>query len=266
MNHSLFNWSAVICDRSFLHEVGEVRKTIVCWSFIPSSPHRPIASSPIAHRPIAPFLRASNRNLSPVSRYIFKKRWLTRTLLCLTSAFIVTIAYTALSIYLYGNKTNTAAADAAIVLGAAVWGENPSPVFRERINHGINLYQRHTVQRLIFTGGKGELDEPAEAIVAKRYAIAQGVLPLDIFTETQSRTTRQNLYYASQIVTRYQLKRILIVSDPLHMKRSVLMARDLNIDAYPSPTPTTRYRRLKNQIMFLARETYFYVVYQLLGI
>ena len=199
-------------------------------------------------------------------RYPLKKRWLALTLLGLISMFFIVIGYSALSIYLYGSNTSKVPADAAIVLGAAAWGDKPSPVFRERINHGINLYKRNDIQRLIFTGGKGESNEPAEAIVAKRYAIAQGVDATDILTETNSRTTRQNLYYASQVATTHQLRRILIISDPLHMKRSVLMARDLGIDAYPSPTPTTRYRSFKSQMSFLARETYFYFVYQLFRI
>ncbi len=199
-------------------------------------------------------------------RYPLKKRWLALTLLGLISMFFIVIGYSALSIYLYGSNTSKVPADAAIVLGAAAWGDKPSPVFRERINHGINLYKRNDIQQLIFTGGQGESSEPAEAIVAKRYAIAQGVDAADILTETQSRTTRQNLYYASQVATTHQLRRILIISDPLHMKRSVLMARDLGMDAYPSPTPTTRYRSFKSQMSFLARETYFYFVYQLFRI
>ncbi len=199
-------------------------------------------------------------------RYPLKKRWLALTLLGLISMFLVVFGYSALSIYLYGSNTSKVPADAAIVLGAAAWGDKPSPVFRERINHGINLYKRNDIQQLIFTGGQGESSEPAEAIVAKRYAIAQGVDAADILTETQSRTTRQNLYYASQVATTHQLRRILIISDPLHMKRSVLMARDLGMDAYPSPTPTTRYRSFKSQMSFLARETYFYFVYQLFRI
>ena len=199
-------------------------------------------------------------------RYPLKKRWLALTLLGLISMFFIVIGYSALSIYLYGSNTSKVPADAAIVLGAAAWGDKPSPVFRERINHGINLYKSNHIQRLIFTGGQGDSSEPAEAIVAKRYAIAQGVDATDILTETNSRTTRQNLYYASQVADTHQLRRILIISDPLHMKRSVLMARDLGMDAYPSPTPTTRYRSLKSQMSFLARETYFYFVYQLFGI
>jgi len=57
------------------------------------------------------------------------------------------------------------------------------------------------------------------------------------------------------------LKRVLIVSDPLHMKRAVTMAIDLGLDAYPSPTPTTRYQGGAKQLGLLAHETYYYIGY-----
>jgi uncharacterized SAM-binding protein YcdF (DUF218 family) len=177
------------------------------------------------------------------------------------SALLLAIASTAISIYSYGSNSNNIKADAAIVLGAAVWGEEPSPVFRERINHAINLYKNGNVSKIIFTGGVGERNEPAEAIVGKRYALAKQVKVVDILTETESRTTSQNLKNALAVASNYQLTKFLIVSDPLHMKRSVLMARSLGMDAYPSPTPTTRYRSFRSQMEFLSRETYFYFVY-----
>jgi len=179
----------------------------------------------------------------------------------LVSALLLAIASTASSIYVYGRSSATLRADAAIVLGAAVWGKQPSPVFRERINHAINLYQNGYVRTLIFTGGVGARDELAEAMVGKGYAMAKGVKDSDILIETQSRTTHQNLKNAFKVASAYPLTKFLIVSDPLHMKRSVLMAQDLGIDAYPSPTPTTRYQSLNSQIPFLMRETYFYCVY-----
>ncbi len=195
-----------------------------------------------------------------------RKRFLALAFLAVVSMVLFAIASSAVSIYMYGNSKYMGKADAAIVLGAAAWGNQPSPVFRERINHGIQLYKRGDIQSLIFTGGKGESNELAEAIVAKRYAIAQGVRSANILTETQSRTTWQNLHYANQLVVAEQLHRVLIVSDPLHLKRAVLMARNMGMDAYPSPTLTTRYRSLKSQLPFLARETYFYFVYLLFGI
>ncbi len=197
--------------------------------------------------------------------YIFKQQWLIYTLLCLVSMSLVAIAYAAWAIYIYASNFKSIKADAAIVLGAEVWGNQPSPVFRERINHGIKLYKSGDIHTLIFTGGQGDSKALAEAIVAKHYAVAQGVLEADILTETQSRTTQQNLYYSRQVAMAYRLKRFLIVSDPLHMKRAMLMARDMGMDAHPSPTQTSRYRSPNSQLQFLARETYFYFVYLLLG-
>lgn len=198
--------------------------------------------------------------------YKAKKQWLAMILLSLMSALVLAIASISLSIYFYGNNNNVIKADAAIVLGAAVWGEEPSPVFRERINHAINLYKNGDILVIIFTGGIGDRDESAEAIIAKRYAIIQGVKSADILIETESRTTNQNLKNAQKVASKYQLTKFLIVSDPLHLKRAVLMAQDLGMDAYPSPTPTTRYRSLNSQLEFLMRETYFYFVYLLFKI
>jgi uncharacterized SAM-binding protein YcdF (DUF218 family) len=185
----------------------------------------------------------------------------TLILLGAVSALFLAIASTAFSIYSYGNSYNTIKADAAIVLGAAVWGTEPSPVFRERINHAIELYQNGDIRTIIFTGGVGESNELAEALVGKRYAVARKVKQADILTETQSRTTNQNLKNALAVAASHQLTKFLIVSDPLHMKRAVLMARDMGMDAYPSPTPTTRYQSFNSKMEFLTRETYFYLVY-----
>jgi uncharacterized SAM-binding protein YcdF (DUF218 family) len=198
----------------------------------------------------------------------FNKRWFNLILIAVVSALLLGITSTAFSIYVYGNKSNNLKADAAIVLGAAVWGNEPSPVFRERINHAINLYQNGDIRNIIFTGGVGESNEPAEAIVGKRYAVKRGVKETDAFVETISKTTRQNLINARKVAVENKLtkSKFLIVSDPLHLKRAVLMAQDLGIDAYPSPTPTTRYRSFKSKLEFLIRETYFYFIYSLFKI
>ncbi|MBD2295638.1 YdcF family protein [Anabaena sphaerica FACHB-251] len=199
-------------------------------------------------------------------KYRIKKPRLVLMALSLVSALFLAIASIASSIYFYGNNHTHIQADAAIILGAAVWGEKPSPVFRERINHAINLYKNGYVRTLIFTGGVGSGDELAEAVVGKRYAVNKGVKAADIFMETTSRTTHQNLQNASELAAAYALKKVLIVSDPLHLKRAVLMARNLGLDAQPSPTPTTRYQSLNSQLPFLMRETYFYFVYLLFKI
>lgn len=174
---------------------------------------------------------------------------------------VLFVLMTSWQIYSYSAQTSDKQTDAAIVLGAAVWTERLSPVFRERVNHAIVLYQNRQVRKIIFTGGQGNENELSESMAARKYAIENGVAENDILTEEQSHTTYENLVYAKQAAESQNLKTFLIVSDPLHLKRSMLMARDLGLDAYPSPTPTTRYQSTASQFSMLARETYYSVQY-----
>lgn len=189
-----------------------------------------------------------------------RRRVLKVLVVTLILMLIVTL-YTAANIYSYGNTSSEANADAAIVLGAAVWGNQVSPVFKERINHAINLYRQGRIRKLIFTGGQGNRNEPTEAAAARNYALQNGVPLSDVLIEQQSHTTYENMVYAKRLADQNGLKKILIVSDPLHMKRAVTMAHDVGLDAYPSPTPTSKYRSLKIQTSELARETFYYLGY-----
>ena len=176
-------------------------------------------------------------------------------------ALIIYCIVLAVDIYRYSSTTDNSPSDAAIVLGAAVLDGRPSPVFEERIKHAINLYKEGRVRFIIFTGGVGKSDQQSESIIAADYAIENGVAANDTFCETSSKITFENLRGAKEIIEQQDLKRILVVSDPLHMRRSVMMAHDLGIDAYPSPTPTTRYIGFQSKIQFLLREVYFYGSY-----
>jgi uncharacterized SAM-binding protein YcdF (DUF218 family) len=154
-------------------------------------------------------------------------------------------------------------ADVAVVLGAAVSRGRATPVFEERIRHGINLVKQGVVKKVLFTGGVGSGDRVAEAEVGRRVALDEGLSSSQVLTETRSRTTWENLAWAVPILKENDLTRVLIVSDPLHMKRALAMARDLGLDAHSSPTPTSRYRSAATRWSFLVRETYFFLFYQL---
>jgi vancomycin permeability regulator SanA len=99
-----------------------------------------------------------------------KKRAVTISKVVIATLLLV-VGFIALRIYTYGNNVVDLKADAAIVLGAAVWSKQVSPVFRERINHAIDLYRQGKVRKIIFTGGQGNKDEPTEAAAARQYAI-----------------------------------------------------------------------------------------------
>ena len=186
-----------------------------------------------------------------------------KRLLLIVSVLVLLFGLIAGRIYTFSNTRSDAKADAAVVLGAAVWTSTVSPVFRERINHGIDLYQTGKVRKLIFTGGQGNPNEPTESSAARQYALQRGVPMADILIEEKSHTTYENILYAKQLADTHGIKKVLIVSDPLHMKRAVVMAKDVGFAAEPSPTPSTRYQGLRSQATLLAHETYYYIGYLL---
>lgn len=174
---------------------------------------------------------------------------------------VIGLGWVGSDILLAAGQSDPDRADAAIVLGAAVAGSEPTPVFEERLRHAVDLYRTQQVQLLIMTGGTGPGDSLAESEAARRWAIAHGVPAGDIITEAQSHTTKQNLVNAMPLLEQRGVNRVLVVSDPLHMRRALRMAADLGLDAHPSPTPTTRYRSLGTQAPMLAREIWFNLVY-----
>ena len=158
-----------------------------------------------------------------------------------------------------GDRDQAAPADAIIVLGAAAYDAKPSPVFEERIRHGLELYRQGYAPKLIFTGGFGGTGARfSESQVARRYALKQGIAARDILIESRSRTTRQNLVEAKRLMEARGMRRAILVSDPLHMARALRLSDELGIDALASSTPSTRFRSFHTSWRFLAQEIYFF--------
>jgi len=175
--------------------------------------------------------------------------------------------YSGYKIARFAMDNTTQQGDTALVLGAATWDDQPSPVFKQRINHAIALYKQQQVSKIIFTGGKGDGKHYTESEVAAAYAIKHGVAANDIFLESESKTTIQNIKNSLSIIEAHKLNSILLVSDPLHMKRAMTIATDLGLkNIYSSPTTTSQYLSFYSKAQFLLREIYFYQRYWLFQI
>ena len=168
-----------------------------------------------------------------------------------------------IKIYQYGFKDEKVKCDAIIVLGASTDSKGVSPVYRERINHGIYLYNNGYADYIILTGGKGKGNDFSDAQKAKEYVLSKGIPEDVILIEEKSKITEENLKYSKEILDNYNIDTCILVSDPLHMKRAMLMAKDFGLNAFSSPTTTTMYKSLKTKIPFLMREEFFYIGYKL---
>jgi uncharacterized SAM-binding protein YcdF (DUF218 family) len=79
----------------------------------------------------------------------------------------------------------------------------------------------------------------------------------DIWIETVSHNTFENLEQAGIVAEAQGFKTLVIVSDPLHMRRAMVYAEELGLEAVSSPTPTSRYQSWTPKLSFFVREVYF---------
>jgi uncharacterized SAM-binding protein YcdF (DUF218 family) len=133
-------------------------------------------------------------------------------------------------------------ADAGVILGAAVWGgKRPSPVLRERINKGFEIYDKKIVPRLILTGG-GSPGELTEAEVAKNELLKYKVNENNLIVEKQSNSTVEQIHFVrDEYYFKYNWKSIIIISDNFHLFRSAELCKfnNIKVGCISTDTPIT---------------------------
>ena len=202
---------------------------------------------------------------SPRARDPAARRRLRRLIIGLSGLLSAYLVWQFIAFSRYGFHDEGLLADCAIVLGGAAWHDKPSPVFRERLNHAIKLYLEGRVEALVLTGGKGDGATYSEGEVAREYCLERNVPEEALFMEGNSTTTIQNLEEARKILAGQDFRSALVVSDPWHLKRGVLIARRQGIKASPSGTTTSRFQSLKSRTRFTLRELYLYHRYLFLN-
>ena len=154
--------------------------------------------------------------------------------------FIITVAIIVLGINAYvkgstknqiirnNDYSNLQDIDCIIVLGAGVWGENPSPMLEDRLLEGIKLYESNVAPKIIMTGDHGR-EEYDEVNVMKKFAMDKGVPSGDVFMDHAGFSTYESLYRAKEI---FEADKVVIVTQEYHLYRALHIANELGIEAY----------------------------------
>jgi uncharacterized SAM-binding protein YcdF (DUF218 family) len=145
----------------------------------------------------------------------------------------------AAAVLVWSSRDEARPAQAIVVLGAAQYAGKPSPVLRARLDHALDLWNRHLASLLILTGGTGSGDTTSEAAVGRKYAKKHGVPDSAILVENEGRTTSESMRAVAGILEVRGLQSALLVSDPFHMLRLRILARRFGFTPYTSPTRTS---------------------------
>lgn len=156
-------------------------------------------------------------------------------------------------------------ADAIVVLGAAEYDGQPSPVFAGRLDHAELLYEQHRAPIVIVLGGGQPGDVTTEAEAGRDYLVQQG-LPADaVVAEPVGHTTMESLRAAASYMRDHGLRSAFLVSDPWHNLRVRRMASDLGIEGFVSATWHSAARSEETRFPGYVRETFAYIYYRVFG-
>jgi len=145
----------------------------------------------------------------------------------------------AAAVLIWSYRDEARPAQAIVVLGAAQYAGKPSPVLKARLDHALDLWNRHLATLLILTGGTGSGDTTSEAAVGRSYARKHGVPDSAILVESEGRTTSASMRAVAGMLEVRGLQSALLVSDPFHMLRLRILARRFGFTPYTSPTQTS---------------------------
>lgn len=126
--------------------------------------------------------------------------------------------------------------DAIVVLGAAQYDGRPSPQLRARLDHVVTLWNLPVAPVVVVTGGKQAGDRFTEAEASRDYLVSRG-LPVEVIViESRGASTYQSLEAVRDEARVNQWQRVVLVSDPYHLKRAQLVAAELGMAAEVSAT------------------------------
>lgn len=118
--------------------------------------------------------------------------------------------------------------DCIIVLGAGIRRNRPSPLLKDRLDTGIELYKEKNAPKIVMSGDHTKIDYN-EVKVMKNYAIENGIDSKDIYMDHAGISTYDSIYRIKNI---FKAKKIVIVTQEYHLYRALYIANKLGIEAY----------------------------------
>jgi uncharacterized SAM-binding protein YcdF (DUF218 family) len=186
------------------------------------------------------------------------------------AAVVVLLAYPlylGFQVWSQSHRDENHSADAIVVLGAAQYDGEPSPIFKARLDQAAYLYREGFSTTVIVTGGKQEGDRFTEAEAGANYLVSQGVPSEAFLLENKGSTTLESLREVRELADEHGIESVLLVSDPMHSERIKRIAGDLEFsDVYSSPASYISLNRSRaTKARELAREVASIIAYEIFG-
>jgi uncharacterized SAM-binding protein YcdF (DUF218 family) len=183
-------------------------------------------------------------------------------LLAVVGAFVLFLGITGLRIVGAAGEVPARKADAIVIFGAAEYAGRPSPVYRARLDHAFELFERGMAPVVITTGGAGLDPDFSEGGVGRDYLLRRGVPERALIAETQGSDTAQSAARVANIMRVNGMHTCIAVSDAYHVFRIRALLEHEGVRVEVAPRPESRPRSLLQRFSAAMREAMSYLVWK----
>lgn len=190
------------------------------------------------------------------------------TIAAVAAAIVIAFAATGVAVWRAAHTDDASQVervDVILVLGAAQYNGDPSPVFEGRLRHAELLYEEGKADTVLVLGGGAPGDRSTEAESGRDWLLAEGLPSGSVVASPVGTTTLESLRAAATWMRDRGLDSAFLVSDPWHNLRVKRMASDLGIEAYASATWQSAARTEGTRLGGYVRETLAYLYYRFSG-
>ncbi len=192
---------------------------------------------------------------------IWKRPWLL-LLLVLVGALLLFFGITGSRIVGAAAEAPTKKADVIVVFGAAEYVGRPSPVYKARLDHGYELFEKGMAPVVITTGGSAQDPDFSEGGVGRSYLLRRGVPEQALIEETQGSDTAQSAERVANIMRANGMGRCIAVSDAYHVFRIRALLEHEGVQVEVAPRPESRPHPLWERFEAVMREAASYLVWK----
>jgi uncharacterized SAM-binding protein YcdF (DUF218 family) len=182
--------------------------------------------------------------------------------LALLGALLMFFGITGSRIASAAKETATTKADVIAIFGAAEYAGRPSPVYRARLDHGYELFERGMAPVVITTGGSALDPDFSEGGVGKEYLMRRGVPEQALIAETQGSDTAQSAARVANIMRVNGMHSCIAVSDAYHVFRIRALLEHEGVQVELAPRPESRPRHWWDRFAAVMREAASYLAWK----
>lgn len=196
---------------------------------------------------------------------MFLFRWIRRTVTVLLLVALIAPGYAVSKVWRAANNPIVRSADVIVVLGAAQLDGRPGDALEARLIEAKRIYTLGLSPLIITVGAGAPGDRTTEAASGKVWLRSNGIASKNIIAIPEGRDTLGSTKAYVSVMKKRMVSDVIIVTDPFHCQRAMVMANDQGVVSTCSPVQTGPNVISQSGYKYLLREAGAYLVYVTVG-